>query len=61
MLAMKCLSARWDTSDKDDVIFLIKYLEIKRAKKVLDLIAGYYPKNQIPAKTQFFIKEILGN
>ncbi|MCB0367595.1 MAG: hypothetical protein H6624_09575 [Bdellovibrionaceae bacterium] len=58
MLAMKCISARWDTSDKDDVIFLIKLLKIKKAKQVFDLIEGYYPKNQILSKTQFFIEEL---
>lgn len=58
MLAMKCISARWDTSDRDDVIFLIKFLKICSAQEVLDLIEGYYPKNRIPAKTQFFIEEL---
>ena len=58
MLAMKCMSARWDTSDKDDVIFLMKVLKIESAKDVLDLIEGYYPKNKIPPKTQFFVEEL---
>ncbi len=58
MLAMKCMSARWDTSDKDDVIFLMKFLKIESAKDVLDLIEGYYPKNKIPPKTQFFVEEL---
>ncbi len=59
MLAMKCISARWDTSDRDDVIFLLKYLKLTKAEDVLDLIQYYYPKNKIPSKTQFFIEEIL--
>jgi hypothetical protein len=59
MLAMKCLSARWDTHDKDDVIFLLKHLKIKSAKEVFDLIENYYPKKIIPAKTQFLIEEVL--
>jgi Nucleotidyltransferase of unknown function (DUF6036) len=58
MLAMKCISARWDTSDRDDVIFLIKHLKISSAPQVFDLIQGYYPKFLIPAKTQFFIEEV---
>lgn len=58
MLAMKCMSARWDTNDQDDVIFLIKYLNLKRAAAVFLLIEMYYPKNIIPPKTQFFIEEI---
>lgn len=59
MLAMKCISARWDTSDRDDVIFLIKHLKITQAQAVFKIIQDYYPKAQIPAKTQFFIEEIL--
>ena len=58
MLAMKCISARWDTSDRDDVVFLIKHLKIASAKAVFELIQGYYPKSQIPPKTQFFIEEV---
>ena len=34
MLAMKCLSARWDSSDRDDVIFLIQHLGLERAQAV---------------------------
>ena len=59
MLAMKCMSARWDTSDRDDVIFLLKHLKIVEPKVVFATIQDYYPKAQIPPKTQFFIEEIL--
>jgi hypothetical protein len=58
MLAMKCMSARWETSDKDDLIFLIKHLELKSVRAVFEVIESDYPKKQIPAKTQFFIEEI---
>lgn len=58
MLAMKCLSARWDTSDRDDVIFLIKHLNLQEARGIFEIIQDYYPKTQIPAKTQFFIEEL---
>jgi hypothetical protein len=58
MLAMKCISARWDSHDKDDVIFLIKKLKLKSAEEVFKLIQGYYPKNQILPKTQFLLEEI---
>lgn len=60
MLAMKCISARWDTSDRDDVIFLLRHLKLKNPKAVFAIIEHYYPKKQIPPKTQFFIEEILG-
>ncbi len=58
MLAMKCMSARWDTHDREDVIFLIQFLKIKTEKEVFRLIESYYPKKTIPPKTQFFIEEI---
>lgn len=58
MLAMKCISARWDTNDRDDVVFLIKTLKLKNPKRVFDLIEKYYPKNRVPPKTQFLIEEI---
>jgi hypothetical protein len=58
MLAMKCLSARWDSSDRDDVVFLCEHLEIRDAASVFVIIQDYYPKAQIPAKTQFFIEEL---
>ena len=58
MLAMKCLSARWDSADKDDVQFLIKMLKLKSANEVFKIIEGYYPKKLIPAKTQFFLEEV---
>ena len=61
MLAMKCLSARWDTNDRDDVIFLINYLKLKSAEKVFQIIEKFYPKNKIAAKTMFFIEEVLDN
>jgi Nucleotidyltransferase of unknown function (DUF6036) len=58
MLAMKCISARWDTSDRDDVIFLIGHLGLATAPEVFAIIEHFYPKNQIPPKTQFFIEEV---
>lgn len=59
MLAMKCLSARFDTRDKDDVIFLIRHLDFKSAKQVFGLIERYYPRRQILPKTRCFIEEVM--
>lgn len=59
MLAMKCLSARWDTSDRKDVLFLLKLLKLKKSKDVFQIIEGYFPKKHIPPKTQFLIEEVL--
>lgn len=58
MLAMKSISARWDSHDKDDVLFLIKHLNITSAQGVFEIIEAYYPRSQIPTKTSFFIEEL---
>jgi hypothetical protein len=59
MLAMKCISARWDTHDQDDIVFLLKHLKLVQPKEVFEIIQRYYPKEIIPPKTQFAIEEIL--
>ncbi|MDP2600726.1 MAG: DUF6036 family nucleotidyltransferase [Deltaproteobacteria bacterium] len=59
MLAMKCVAARFDTADLDDVRFLIDYLELKQRAKVFEIIEQYYPKKIIPSKTQFVIEELM--
>ncbi len=59
MLAMKCLSGRWDTLDKTDVKFLIDLLLLKKKEEVFVIIEGFFPKERIPPKTQFFIEEIM--
>lgn len=59
MLAMKCISARFDSHDLDDTKFLINYLQIRAPAQVFDIIQRYYPKQIIPAKTQFLVEELL--
>jgi hypothetical protein len=59
MLAMKCISARWDSSDRDDVLFLLNFLGLKQPKDVFSIIESYYPNSRIPPKTQFLIEELL--
>lgn len=58
MLAMKAVSARFDSSDADDVRFLIRWLGLKGASETLTIIERYYPRHRIPARTHFFIEEI---
>ena len=58
MLAMKCISARWDSYDREDVIFLIRQLKLKSPQDVFKIIESYYAKKLIPAKTQFLIEEL---
>ena len=61
LLAMKAISARFDTYDAGDLKLLIQHLKFERPQDVLDVIQKYYPKEQIPAKTQFFIEELFEN
>jgi hypothetical protein len=59
MLAMKCFSARFDTHDRDDVIFLIQHLKLTRPQQVFDIIKKYCPERLVPAKTRFLVEELL--
>ena len=61
MLAMKCVSARFDSHDLDDAKFLLKHLEVKSVGEASSIIEKYYPRKLIPAKTQFLLEELLGN
>lgn len=58
MLAMKCLSARFDSHDADDVRFLVVHLELTSPAQVFAILETYCPRKQIPAKTQFFVEEM---
>ena len=58
MLAMKCLSARFDSHDGNDVTFLIKHLKLENPEQAFDIVEKYCPKQVIPAKTRFFIEEL---
>lgn len=60
MLAMKCISARFDSFDRSDVEFLIHYLGLQRPEEVFQIIARYYPHDKVPPKTQFLIEELMG-
>jgi hypothetical protein len=58
MLAMKSVSARLDTQDRSDVLFLIQHLGLEAPEAVFDIIARYYPRHMVPAKTQFMVEEL---
>jgi hypothetical protein len=60
ILAMKCLAARvgLDEHDKEDTKFLIQHLRLRGFSAVLDIVEKFYPKERIPAKTQYFIQEV---
>ena len=61
LLAMKCMAARLggtanEPSDVADIIHLIRHLNLKSAKDVLDIVGQYYPQNRIPVKTQYLVE-----
>lgn len=61
LLAMKCMAARLggttgESSDLPDIVFLIRHLQLKSARDVLDLVGQYYPANRIPVKTQYLVE-----
>jgi|SRR5688572_20045368 len=61
LLAMKCMAARigstaGEHSDVPDIRFLIRWLGLRSAQQVLDIVALYYPANRIPVKTQYLIE-----
>lgn len=59
--AMKCMAARiagttGDQSDAPDIRFLIRHLKLKGPEVVLDLVARYYPTQEIPVKTRYLVE-----
>jgi hypothetical protein len=59
MLAMKCVSARFDTHDADDVAFLVQHLGLVTPDEVFERIARYYPREQVPPRTRYLVEELL--
>lgn len=58
MLAMKCVSARFDSHDRDDVVFLIRHLAIEDPAAVFKILRAYCPRNRIPPKARFLVEEL---
>ena len=60
LLAMKAIAARLDSQDAADLRTLIHDLGLHRVDEVFEVVERYYPRNQIPARTQFFLEELFG-
>ncbi len=62
LLAMKCLALRIgeEFHDLDDVRYLLRYLNINKYQKAIDIINMYYPAEKIPQKTLYALEELLG-
>ncbi len=61
LLAMKCMAARIggtadEPSDIADIVFLIRHLQLKSAREVLDLVAQYYPPQRTSVKTRYLVE-----
>jgi hypothetical protein len=58
MLAMKTLSARANTMDRDDLVVLIRDLHLKQPDDVLEIVKNYYPHKEIKPETKILIREL---
>ncbi|MCP5046191.1 MAG: hypothetical protein GY940_03405 [bacterium] len=60
LLAMKSISMRIgiESSDIDDIKFLVSRLKLEKIDDIFKIIKKYYPRNQIPQKTYYAIEEI---
>jgi len=61
LLAMKCLASRigaveTDSDDVNDIVFLVKYLKLKSAVAVMELVTNYYPEGRIPVKSKYLVE-----
>src|SRR5437773_659281 len=61
LLAMKCMASRigsveGETYDEGDIVFLIRHLKLESARAAMDIVAEYYPKDQISVKAQYLVE-----
>jgi hypothetical protein len=58
MTQEQILRARFDSNDAQDLRVLIEHLRLHHVEEVLEVVECFYPRNQIPPKTQFFLEEL---
>jgi hypothetical protein len=63
LLAMKCMAARIASAaeaggDVEDIRFLLRHLGLGSAEEALAVVARYYPKSRVPARTQYLLEEL---
>jgi hypothetical protein len=63
LLAMKSISMRIgiESSDIDDIKYLIEHLKLEKLADIFEIIKKYYPQDQIPQKTYYAVEEIFQN
>jgi hypothetical protein len=60
LLAMKLMAMRFGEDDHD-IEILLEQCDMHTAPEALDLLKEMYPSTEPPAKTRFFLEELLGS
>jgi hypothetical protein len=60
LLAMKLMAMRFGEDD-EDIEILLEQCDMHVAREALDLLKEMYPSKEPPAKTRFFLEELLGS
>lgn len=60
LLAMKLMAMRFGEDD-EDIEILLEQRDMHSAQEALDLLNDMYPAREPPAKTRFFLDELLGS
>jgi hypothetical protein len=60
LLAMKLMAMRFGEDD-EDIEILLGQCAMRTAQDALDLLRDMYPSKEPPAKTRFFLEELLGS
>lgn len=62
MLAMKCLAIRSEKEapDRDDVRFLLRYLNVTSAAEALAIVERYYDEPMVKLRTRLALEELFG-
>lgn len=57
MLAMKLTSARFESNDQEDSLFLMNYLDIKNKEQLYEIVDKYIPENRKTVNSHYFIQD----
>lgn len=57
MLAMKLTSARFESNDQEDSLFLMNHLKINSIEQLYRIIEKYIPKNRRTINSHYFIQD----
>jgi hypothetical protein len=60
LLAMKLMAMRFGEDD-EDIEILLRECDIHSSEEALDVLKQIYPAKEPPAKTRFFLEELLGS